>query len=170
MDALGIDFHLILVQIVGFLLLVFILAKFAFGPMVAMLQQRQDTIQGNMDEAASRRDEMVRLQREYEQRLAQIEDQARDKIQAAVREAQAARDEIVARAQAERESIVQRGYSEVASERDKAMVEVRNQIADLAVQAAGQVIRQHLNRETHAQLIDQVIAGIGANGSRGGAA
>jgi len=169
-DALGIDFQLILVQAVGFLLLVVILKKFAFGPMVAMLQRRQDTIRGNMDEAASRRDEMVRLQQEYQQRLAQIEDEARDKIQAAVKEAQAARDEIVARAQAERESIVQRGYSEVASERDKAMVEVRDQIADLAVKAASQVVRQHLDRETHAQLIDQVIGGIGTNGSRGGSA
>jgi F-type H+-transporting ATPase subunit b len=96
--SLGIDPKFILVQMVGFLILIFVLRKYAFGPMVGVLQQRQDTIRGNFDEAEARRNEMVKLQRDYEERLAKIEDEARDKIQVAVREAQVARDEIVARA------------------------------------------------------------------------
>jgi F-type H+-transporting ATPase subunit b len=165
LETLGIDFRFVLVMVVGFLLLFLILKKFAFGPIFGILQQRQDTIRGNLDEAESRRDEMVRLQHEYEERLAKIEDEARDKIQAAVKEAQSARDEILARAREESEAIVQRGNESMARERTKAMAEMRDQIANLAIQAASQVVQRSLDAPSHAALIDGVIAGIGQNGA-----
>lgn len=165
MEQLGIDPKFILVQAVGFIILVFILSKYAFGPLLGLLQQRQDTIRHSLDEAESRRVEMERLQHEYEARLAKIEDEARDKIQAAVKEAQAARDEIIARAHADSETIVQRGNESMARERTKALAEMRDQIAELAIQAASQVVQRSLDGSSHAALIDGVIAGIGQNGA-----
>ena len=165
LETLGIDFRFVLVIAVGFLLLFLILKKFTFGPIFGILQQRQDTIRGHLDEAESRRDEMVRLQHEYEERLAKIEDEARDKIQAAVKEAQTARDEILARAREESEAIVQRGNESMARERTKALAEMRDQIANLAIQAASQVVQRSLDGQSHAALIDNVISGIGQNGT-----
>lgn len=162
LQTLGIDAQFIFLAALGFILLFLILRKYTFGPVYNILQQRQESIRNNLDEAQARRDEMVRLQREYEERLAKIEDEARDKIQAAVRDAQAARDEILARAHAESEAIVQRGQEEVTRERERAMLEMRNQIAELAVTAAGRVIKQSLNTQSHAALIEDVINGIGA--------
>jgi F-type H+-transporting ATPase subunit b len=164
-DALGIDFRFILTQALGFLILVFVLSKFAFGPILNLLQRRQDTIRGNLDEAQSRRDEMVQLQRDYEERLAKIEDEARDKIQAAVKEAQIARDEIMQRAQTESEAIVQRGHADIERQRQQAMVEMRNELSDLAIQAARRVIKGNLDATNSARLIDEVIAGAGQNSS-----
>jgi F-type H+-transporting ATPase subunit b len=162
-DALGIDLRFIVIQALGFLVLMFILAKFAFGPIYNLLAQRQGTIQGNLDEAQRRRDEMVRLQEEYQQRLAQIEDEARDKVQAAVKEAQAARDEIIAKAQADREAIVARGNEELARERDKALATMRDEIAELAYQAANRAVRGNLAAGAQQQLIGEVVAGINAS-------
>ena len=164
LQALGINPAGILLSAIGFVLLFLTLKKYAFGPIYGMLEQRQENIRGNIDEAQSRRDEMVKLQHEYEARLAKIEDEARDKIAVAVREAQAARDEIVAKAHAESEAILARGQQEVIRERERAMAEMRNQIAELAVSAAGRVIKQNLNGASHGQLIDDVIAGIGKSG------
>jgi len=164
-ESLGIEPRFILISAVGFLILITVLKKFAFGPIFGMLQARQDTIRGNLDEAEARRAEMERLQREYEASLARIEEEARDKIQAAVKDAQAARDEIIAKAQADSQAIVQRGQEEIDRERAKAMVEMRDQIADLATTAASRLVRQNLNAGNHAQLIDEVIGGIGANGA-----
>jgi F-type H+-transporting ATPase subunit b len=152
------------VTAVAFVVLFALLKKFAFGPIFNMLQARQDNIRHNLDEAQSRRDEMVRLQHEYEERLAKIEDEARDKIQAAVKDAQAARDEILQRAQADAETIVQRGQADIERQRQQAMVEMRNQVADLAIQAASRVVHSHLDAGNHAALIDEVIAGVGQNG------
>lgn len=171
MDALGIDPKFLVIQALGFLVLVTVLVKYAFGPIYALLAQRQTTIQGNLDEAQSRRDEMVRLQNEYQQRLAQIEDEARDKVQAAVKEAQAARDEIITKAQADREAIVARGNEELEREREKALASMRDEIAELAFQAANRAVRGNLREGAQSQLISDVVAGISASGlSRNGAA
>ena len=163
MDALGIDPKFFAIQVIGFLILMAILVKYAFGPIYTLLAERQSTIQGNLDEAQSRRDEMVRLQTEYQQRLAQIEDEARDKIQAAVKEAQSARDEILAKANADRETIVARGNEEMARERDKALATMRDEIAELAYQAANRAVRGHLGAGAQQQLIGEVVAGINAS-------
>lgn len=161
-DALGIDPKFLVIQAFGFLILLFVMIKYAFGPIYTLLAQRQSTIQGNLDEAQQRRDEMVRLQNEYQQRLAQIEDEARDKVQAAVKEAQAARDEIIAKAQADREAIVARGNEEMQRERDKALASMRDEIAELAFQAANRAVRGNLPAGAQSQLINDVVAGISA--------
>lgn len=166
LELLGIEPQFVLVALVGFVILVFVLSKFAFGPLSATLQARQDKIKSDLDEAQARRDEMVRLQQDYENRLAAIEDEARDKIQAAVREAQAARDEILRRAQEDAQSIVRRGEEEVAAERAKSLVEARDQIVDLATLMARQSAAQDLDARGQAGLIDQAIASISASNGR----
>lgn len=161
LGTLGINPSYILVSLVGFLILLFVLTKFAFGPMVGVLQARQDKIRGDLDEAQARRDEMVALQKDYETRLAAIEDEARDKIQAAVKEAQAARDEILTRAHTEAQAIVQRGQEEVTAERAKLLVDSRDQIVDLATLMARQSAKENLSAAGHSALIDDAITKIG---------
>ena len=170
LNSFGIDPKFLLTQSVGLAILVFVLAKFAFGPISKTLEARQGKIRGDLDDAAARRDEMVRLQKEYEERLAKIEDEARDKIQAAVKEAQAARDEIITKAREESTRIVQRGQEDIDSERAKAMVEMRNQIAEMAIAAATQAVRGNMNSQNHSALIEQAISSIGTNGSTQGSA
>ncbi len=169
LETLGIEPRFILISLVGFLILLFVLSKFAFGPLVRTLQARQDKIRGDLDDAQARRDEMVALQRDYETRLATIEDEARNKIQAAVKEAQSARDEILARAHTDAQAIVLRGQEEAASERSKSLVEARNQIVDLATLMARQSARENLSAAGQTGLIDDAIAKIGAQTSMGSA-
>ena len=109
---------------------------------------------------------MVSLQKQYETRLAQIEDEARDKIQAAVREAQAAREALLAKAHADAQGIVERAQQELERERQIAMAEMRDQIARLSTAAASRIIRQTLDPAAHAGLIDEVIGSLGTAGSR----
>jgi len=165
LTALGIDPLYILISLIGFVALAYILVNFAFKPILGTLDARQQKIVGDLDEAQSRKDEMVRLQAEYSTRLAQIEDEARDKIQAAVKEANAAKEEILVRAREEATHIVQRGREEVEAERSKALVESRNQIVDLATTMASLTVKETLNASGQVRIIDDVIAGIGKNGS-----
>ena len=165
LNSLGIDPLYILVSLIGFAILVFVLSKYAFRPIADTLDARQKKITGDLSEAEARRDEMVRLQKDYEQRLADIEDQARETIAKASREASAATEAQLGRAREEAATIVQRGTEEVEAERAKAIVEARNQIVDLATALARRAVKQELNVTAHAQLIDEVIAGLGAKGS-----
>lgn len=158
LETLGIDPRFILVAIVGFIALMWVLMKFAFGPLVATLQARQDKIVEDLDLAQAKRDEMIALQREYETRLASIEDEARDKIQAAVKEAQAARDEIITRAQSDAQAILVRGQAEIDAERAKSLTEARNQIVDLATLMARRSAMENLSAAGQSNLIDDAIA------------
>ncbi len=81
---------------------------------------------------------MEDTRREYEQRLAGIEAEAREKIQAAVKEAQALRDNLIADAQKQAETIVAQGRNESERERQKAFLEMRQQIVALAIARGGQ--------------------------------
>ena len=162
LETLGIDPRFILVAIVGFVLLLWVLQKFAFGPLVNTLQSRQDKIVADLDDAQAKRDEMVALQRDYETRLAAIEDEARDKIQAAVKEAQAARDEIITRAQADAQAIIVRGQAEIDAERAKSLTEARNQIVDLATLMARRSAQENLSAAGQSNLIDDAIAKFGS--------
>jgi F-type H+-transporting ATPase subunit b len=154
---------LLLVNIVGFVLLWMLLKKFLWKPAGEFLAQRQQTIQNTIDEAERQRAEMQRMREEYEQRLEEIEQEHRDRIQAAQREAHAARDELLAEARAERDRVVAAGVREIQREKEKALVEIRDQVADLAVLAAAQVIGRELDERTHRSLISGVIEGVGRN-------
>ena len=162
LDTFGIELRFFGIMIIGFLLLIAVLKKFAFGPIFGMLQARQDKIRGDLDDAEARRNEMVSLQKQYEQRLAQIEDEARDKIQAAVKEAQAAREELLQKAHADADEVRRRAQDDIVREREIANAEMRDQIAKLAAQVAGRLIKQTLDPAAHARLIDDVIGGIGS--------
>ncbi len=162
LETLGINPQFILVSLVGFLILLFVLSKFAFGPLVLTLQARQDKIRGDLDDAQKSRDDMVALQRDYETRLAKIEDEARDKIQAAVKEAQLARDQILSKAHDDAQAIVLRGQEEAIAERAKLLVDSRNQIVDLATLMARQSAKENLSVAGQTNLIDDAITKIGS--------
>jgi F-type H+-transporting ATPase subunit b len=162
LETLGIEPRYILVSIVGFLILLYVLMNFAFKPMVKTLNARQDKIRGDLDEAEAARNRMISLQRDYEQKLAAIEDEARDKIQSAVREAQLAREQMLAKAHEDAAAIMTRGQAEIEAERAKSLAEARNQIVDLATMMARQSTRQNLSAQGQSALIDDAIAKVGA--------
>lgn len=161
-QTLGIDLRFIVISLIGFIILLTVLMKYAFKPIVGTLNARQDKIRGDLDEADAARARMIALQRDYEHKLAAIEDEARDKIQQAVREAQAARDEMIARAHQDAAAIMVRGQAEIEAERAKSLAEARNQIVDLATMMARQSTRQNLSAQGQSALIDDAIAKVGA--------
>jgi len=152
--------RLLVIQILGFVLLWYLLQKFLYAPINTLLQEREQRIRQNDQRAEEHRQQMEQLRAEYEQRLAEIEREARDRIQVATREAQAARDEILAEARAERERIVAAGVDDIRREKEKALVEIRDQVAELALFAAGRVIERSLDEPAHRALIDEIVDGI----------
>ena len=122
LGATGIQFPLILVQAVGFLLLL-LLRAIAFRPIWAFsISARGDCTR--YSDAEKARDVAEQVRRDYEARLAQIDAEARDRIQDGIREGQAMRTELIAQAQQERADC-QQGHREVTEEREKMIYSVR---------------------------------------------
>ena len=166
LTQLGITPALLLTQIIGFLLLMFLLWRFAFGKIFGILDERRDTIQASYDQLDADRAAMEQTRRDYEARLAGIEAEARDKIQAAVQEAQVLRGSMIADAQKQTESILMQGRNESERERQKAFLEMRQQIVALAIGAAGKVVGESLNDARQNKLVDDFITGVGTGAVR----
>jgi len=161
LHQLGIEPELLLTQIIGFLILLALLNKFAFKPIFGILDQRQADIKATYDQLDDDRRRMEQARRDYEQRLAGIEAEAREKIQAAVKEAQELSIRIKADAQTQAEDIIERGRSESERERQKAFLEMRQQVVALSIAAAGKVVGASLDTGGHAKMIDDFITSVG---------
>ena len=166
LKQLGITPELLLTQIIGFLILMFLLWRFAFGKIFAILDERRDTIQASYDQLDADRAAMEQTRRDYEARLAGIEAEAREKIQAAVQEAQALRGNLISDAQKQVETILAQGRNESERERQKAFLEMRQQIVALAIGAASKVVGESLNDARQNKLVDDFIIGVGTGSVR----
>jgi len=166
-EALGLSPQFLIIQAVSFVLLLVVLTKFAFRPILNILEERQKSIRDDLDSAESRRLEMERLQKDYETRLAQIEDEARDKIQQAIKQAEGVRDEILSKARTESEQVLAAGREEIDRDRIRSMAQMRNEVADLAIHAAQSVVGKNLSSAGHDQLIAEALSTFKDNGHGG---
>ncbi len=145
MDALGIDLWKLVAQIAAFVVFVALLWKFGSGPILKTLDERQARVQEGLEAAqkmqeqlqatAAKNDEVLaEARREAQSILAQAREQGDASIARAREEAARQSDEYMARAQAA-----------LRAETEQARQELRNEVADLAVLAAGQIVRKELD-------------------------
>jgi len=161
-NILEISWQAVVLQIVAFLVLIWAVRKYLFGPIGGILEARQNEVQNTLDQVYRDREAMETSRREYEARLAGIEAEARDRIQAALKEAQGMKEEIIGAAHTEADRLVDHAREEVVREKQRAMVELRTHVADLAVEAAGKILRRSVDDRTHRELVSDFLNQVGA--------
>ncbi|HEX2898480.1 MAG TPA: F0F1 ATP synthase subunit B [Bacteroidia bacterium] len=128
-----------------FLILVMLLKKFAWKPILGALKAREEGIQSSIDEAKQIRSEMANLKAENETLLAQ----ARAEREAMLKEARTMGEEIVAKshrdAEAEYKRMVEKALEDIRSEKMRALTDVKNQVAKLSIEVAEKILRQELS-------------------------
>jgi F-type H+-transporting ATPase subunit b len=152
-----IDWQLLVTHVVAFLLVLVLLRRFAWGPVLRFLEQRRARIRAEFDEAESRQKEAAALKLEYETHLKQIEVESRARLQEAIAEGHAAAERIRERAQEERRLRLVRAEGEVAQLTDAARETLRRRTVEVALQAAEMAIRREMDDPTHRRLIEGFI-------------
>ena len=161
LHQLGIDPKVMAAQITGFVLLWIVLAKFLFRPVLALLNTRQQEVKSLYDSAEGERAKAEEFRADYEKRLAGIETEARARIQAAIKEAQGAKNEILADAKSRSEEVLRRGQEDLAREREKVLAQLREETVNISLAAAGRVIEESLDEARHRKLVSDFINKIG---------
>ncbi len=158
------------VLVFGILLL--ILGRFAWTPMMKALHDREEHLEHCLLEAEKARNEAERLMAENQKNMAKAAEQVRATIEAAKKEAEAIANGIVQKAQAEAEASKERAERDIATARDQALDEIFTKTADLAVEVAGKVLAKTLGPDDQRRLADAAMAELPAtaNGRRGGRA
>jgi F-type H+-transporting ATPase subunit b len=139
--------------LVIFLVLLFVLRKWAFPPILGYAAAREKRIQDNLDEAKRERLEAERLLEEQRRELAEARQQAQGLIAEARQAADRARGELLNKARAEQEEIIARAKQEIQLERDLAVESMKEQAVDLALAAAGRLLEKRFGAEEDRRLV-----------------
>jgi len=151
------DLQQIISQALSFLLLLWVLRRFAWRPLLTMLDQRRAHIEEGLRSIAQRKDEVATLQVEYTQKLATIHEEARGKIQEAILEGKRIALEIQEEARAQGRAILNKAKETVELELAKAKVTLRDEVAGMTMEALERILRQKLDAKTDRALVDAVL-------------
>ena len=157
MATLNIEWQALVVNIVGFVLLYLLLRQVYYGPVGKFLDERGQGIRESLDDAERAREEAQRERDRLRGELEQIEATARNRIQQATQQAAEARDGIIAAARKEAEGVVARGLEQLEREKEKALVEIKDHAADIAVDACEAILRRTLTDDRHRVLVDEFL-------------
>jgi len=157
-----IDIRMVGTQILGFLLLLWGLSKWAWGPLTAQLEARRKKIADEFAEARRRQEAADAMKAKLEQDLRGIDVQARAKLQEAVAEGQRVAVEIRAQAQKEAQDRLARAEDEMMREREKAKELLKEQVIGLSLAAAEKILKAKLDDAGQRRLAGQFIDEVGA--------
>ena len=156
-EILQTDLQQIVSQAVSFLILLWLLRRFAWKPLLAILDQRRAHIEAEFRKIAHAKTELGHLQEEYGRRLAKIDEEARVKIQQAILEGKQIAIEVQEQARAQAQAAMTKAKETVELELAKARVTLRDQVAAMTMEALERVLRQKLDAKTDRHVVDEVL-------------
>jgi F-type H+-transporting ATPase subunit b len=142
---------------ITFLLLLVVLGKFAWGPIIEMLDKREKSIREAIDEADKGRAEVVRLLAEQKASLVKASREAAEAAKRNQQEVEALRQDLTAKARKEAEELVIGARKQIVEEKTKAAAELRGMVADLAIEAAGRLVKASLDDKAQRQLVEDYL-------------
>jgi F-type H+-transporting ATPase subunit b len=155
--TLGIDWKIFIAQLINFLVVMLVLWKFAYKPIVKMLDQRSEKIEKGMKDA-----------KDVEERLAKLEEERADVIKLAKAEAKKIADEaradaeerkaeMVEKAKREVERVVVNGKAQLKTEKETMMREARKEIVEIAVTASRKILEKAIDEKKAQSLAEEVV-------------
>jgi F-type H+-transporting ATPase subunit b len=152
--------------LVVFLLLLFVLSRYAWNPMLGALQKREENVRSAIDEAKRARDEAHQIREQLSSERAKIAEETRAAIEAARKDAQLLRESMLSQAKADIQAERDRLRREIDSARDQALKQLWDQTAQLATLVSAKAIRRQLTPDDHRRLVDEALADLGQTGAR----
>ena len=145
----------------SFLLLIFLVKKYAWGNISSILDERAEKIANDIDGAEIARKKAEELASKREAELAGSRKEAKTIIENAKETAEKSRADILAEAKLEAGRLKEKANQEIAQNKAEALQSVKGEVADLTVSLAGKIISQNLDGHAHKELIDQYIDQLG---------
>ena len=151
------DFGVLALTVCNFLLLVYLLKKFAWGPIIGALEKREAQIESDKQTAADARKSAEELKKELDERLAQISNEATQKMAQAVQAGEAQKEQLLAQAKEQAQRLLEQATQQIEAEKNKALADVRGEIAELSLLAASRVIERQVKDDTADQIVANVL-------------
>ena len=147
----------LIAQLVIFLLVLFILYRLAWGPLLKILNERRARIAQGVEATQRALQELEAAEKERQAKLEEARREAQAMLDRITKQAEDLRKELEAKAREQAEALMAKARAEIQQERQKAVQDLRSQVADLAVMAAGRIIGESLDAKKHRELIERTI-------------
>jgi F-type H+-transporting ATPase subunit b len=154
---LGINLPTLVAQIVNVVVLLGLLYLVAYKPVTRMLDERSRRVKESMEQTDAIKEEAARAEEEVKKQLEAASREGQEKIARATRIGEDVKQKAQQEARQEAEALISRARTEIQRERDEAIDELRKEVADLTILAAGKVIERSLDKKAHRELIDKVL-------------
>ena len=143
--------------IITFLVLLALLAKFAWKPLLQALESRQDRIRKSLEDADKARQELERLQQESAKIMQQARIEAESIVAQTRTDAERLREELKQKAKEEADNILRNAQQQIQLQTRQAIQQIRHEVADIAVLLASKLLERNLAKEDNARLIDDTL-------------
>ncbi len=170
MDFLKPELQTMLWTLVTFVLLLAVLWRFAWGPLLKAINAREAKIRGRFEEAEARLKEAEAKAREYEDKMAHAREQAAEIIARGRKDMEAVRQEMLEGARREAAKILERARRDINLAKDQAAQDLRDEIVRLSVEIAAKVLEKSISPEDHRRFIEECIAEYERSAEAGGKA
>ena len=158
---MSIDMNELIWAIINFLVLLAILYKFLYKPILNVLDSRKKEIADNLSRAEASKKEAEELLENYRKQIENASREAAEIIANANKAAEEAKNEIIIQAREEAAALTEKARQTIEREKEKALAEVRDEIATLAVLAAGKVLEKSISVEDHDKMVRDFISQVG---------
>ncbi len=156
-ETFHVDYKMLIAQMVNFAIILGVLYKFAYGPMVKHMDQRSKLIEKGLDDAKKAGEKLAAAAKEREDTILQAKKEARQVIEDAQAQAEKSKEEIVDRARIESEKVVEQAREQIKNEKEKMLIEIKKEIGILVVAATTKIVEEEVNEEKSAKLIAKTI-------------
>ncbi len=146
-----------------FLLVYWVLKRYAYGPILSIIDERRDKIQADLKEAADLRDKVDQDQKDYEERLRNIQEEARQEMQKLINEGKGIADTIREKARQDASAILEKAEKNIQFEMEKARAVLKEEVVDMTIRATEQLIKERLDDSKHKELIGDFLSRIERN-------
>jgi F-type H+-transporting ATPase subunit b len=156
-----IDLAQVLTNIVGFLLVVWVLKKYAWGPILDLLDARREKIRSDFEEAEKALSDAQALREDFNSKLGDIKVIEREKVQEAVKRGEGIAEGIVGEARRQADGLREKAQTDIGLETEKAQMALRDSVVQMAILASEKVISERLDDDKHRRLIQEYIENLG---------
>lgn len=151
-DKLGIDLKLLIAQIVNFGILLLILTKLVYKPILNLLDKRKKMIEENVENTQKIEERLEKLEEEKERIMAEASVNAMAAVEKAKKEAEEEKQKILTNAKKEISSLAERYRAQLQEEKAQMVQEIKEEIATLIVKSSEKIIRKEFKKEDQARL------------------
>lgn len=150
------------IAIIAFIALYFLLNKYAFGPLIGVMEKRREFVQEQIASAENSRKAAEQLLEEQKQAIQAARKEAYDIIDQAKATGSKQAEQIVEAAALEATRLKEEALKDIESEKNKAIASLRNQVSGMSVMIASKIIEKQIDEKSQEQLVDQYLKEVGS--------